>query len=93
MLVGARDLDPPEEAYLADSAITTYAVADLEGVPLPEGPLYVHVGMDVADPAELPGLRYAPDGPALTEVAGAVSLLRETERVAAIGLACSWPWS
>ena len=57
-LVGARDLDPPEEAYLAGSAITTCAVTDLERTPLPEGPLYVHVDMDVTDPADLPGLRY-----------------------------------
>jgi arginase len=91
MLVGARDLDPPEEAYLAGSAITTCAVADLEGAPLPEGPLYVHVDMDVVDPAELPGLRYpAAGGPAMAAVADAVSLLQETGRVAAIGLACSW---
>jgi arginase len=91
VLAGARDLDPPEEAYLADSAITTCAVADLERTPLPEGPLYVHVDMDVTDPADLPGLRYpAPGGPDLAAVAAAVSLLRETGRVAAIGLACSW---
>jgi arginase len=75
VLVGARDLDPPEEAYLADSAITTCAVADLEGVPLPEGPLYVHVDMDVADPAELPGLRYpAPGGGAAAAAARVAEL-------------------
>jgi arginase len=91
VLVGARDLDPPEEIYLASSPITTCAVADLNAAVLPEGPLYVHVDMDVADAAELPGLRYpAPGGPALAAVASAVSLLRDTGRVAAIGLACTW---
>lgn len=69
----------------------TCPVADLKAAVLPDGPLYVHVDMDVADPADLPGLRYpAPGGPALATVASAVSLLRDTGRVAAIGLACSW---
>jgi arginase len=91
VLVGARDLDPPEEVYLASSQITTCAVPDLGEAVLPEGPLYVHVDMDVTDPAELPSLRYpAPDGPDLAAIASAVDLLRETGRVTAIGFACSW---
>lgn len=65
-------------------------MADLERTTLPEGPLYVHGDLDVTDPADLPSLRYPPPGgPALAAVADAVSLLRETGRVAAIGLACS----
>lgn len=91
VLAGARDLDPPEEAYLAGADIATCAVAELGAVRLPAGPLYVHVDMDVVDPADLPGLRFpAPDGPPLAAVADAVRRLRETGRVAAVGLACSW---
>jgi arginase len=91
LLVGARDLDPPEEAYLAQSSIRRCEVADLHPAVLPEGLLYVHVDMDVVDPADVPGLRYpTPNGPSLGTVAAAVSMLLGTGRVGAIGLACSW---
>lgn len=91
VLAGSRDLDPPEEAYLAQSHITTCTVADLAGIGLPDGPLYLHVDVDVIDPAGLPGLRFpTPGGPTLAVVAGAINSLRATGRVAAIGLACSW---
>jgi arginase len=91
VLAGARDLDPPEEAYLAASLITTCEVTDLPGAKLPDGPLYVHVDADVIDPAGLPGLRFpTPGGPALAAVTGAIEAVRATGRVAAIGIACSW---
>jgi arginase len=91
VLAGARDLDPPEEAYLAASLITTCEVAALAGARLPGGPLYVHVDADVIDPADLPGVRFpAPGGPPLAAVADAIAMLRATGRVAAIGFACSW---
>jgi len=91
VLAGARDLDPPEEAYLAQSHITRCEVADLAGTGLPDGPLYLHVDVDVIDSAGLPGLRFpTPGGPTLAMVAGAINSLRATGRVAAIGLACSW---
>ena len=58
---------------------------------LPEGPLYVHVDMDVLDAAALPGLRYpAPGGPDATQLAGALRVLLATGQVAALGLACTW---
>jgi arginase len=91
VLAGPRDLDPPEEAYLAQSLITTCEVTDLADATLPEGPLYVHVDADVIDSADLPGLRFpTPGGPTLAAVAGAIEALRATGRVAAVGLACSW---
>jgi arginase len=58
---------------------------------LPDGPLYVHVDLDVIDAAQLPGLRYpTPRGPDAGQVADALSLLLGTGRVAAVGIACSW---
>jgi arginase len=91
LLVGARDLDPPEEVYLADAPIRRAEVADLDVAELPEGPLYVHVDLDVIDPVDLPGLRYpAPGGPGLAEVAGALRALLGTRRIAAVGIACTW---
>jgi arginase len=91
LLVGARDLDPPEVAYLAGAPIRRAEVADLDASGLPAGPLYVHVDLDVIDPVDLPGLRYpAPGGPGPAEVADALRALLGTNRVATVGIACTW---
>jgi arginase len=91
VLVGARDLDPPEVTYLASAQIRRSEVAGLGAADLPDGPLYVHLDLDVVDPAEVPGLRYpAPGGPGLAEVAGALRMLLGTGQVAAVGVACTW---
>lgn len=91
VLVGARDLDPPEVRYLDASAIVRREVADLTPGDLPDIPLYVHVDLDVLDPADVPGLRYpAPAGPSPAQLAGSLRMLLATGRVAAVGLACTW---
>ena len=91
VLAGARDLDPPEAAYLAAAPIRRPAVSALAADGLPDGPLYVHVDLDVLDPAALPGLRYpAPGGSSPDELAAALHRLAATGRVAAVGLACTW---
>jgi arginase len=91
VLAGARDLDPPEERYLAASAIRQRDVAGLAAADLPGLPLYVHVDLDVLDPDEAPGLRFpTPGGPSAAQLAGALRMLLDTGRVAAITLACSW---
>jgi arginase len=91
VLVGARDLDPPEAVYLAGARIGRADVADLGAAVLPDGPLYVHLDVDVIDPAGVPGLRYpAPGGPGGTEVTEALRMLLATGRVAAVGIACTW---
>ena len=91
VLVGARDLDPPEAAYLDQAGIRRRQVADLAVADLPDGPLYVHVDLDVIDAAQLPGLRYpAPAGPDAGQVADAVGMLLGTGLVAAVGIACTW---
>src|SRR5215467_1425734 len=56
VLAGARDLDPPEIQYLAGAAIRRRQVTDLTEADLPDGPLYVHLDVDVLDPGGLPGL-------------------------------------
>jgi arginase len=95
-LAGARDLDPPEVAYLAGARIRQARVEELDtgGLPagdLPDGPLYLHVDLDVVDSAQLPGLRYpAPGGPGPAQVAGALRAVLGTGRVAAVGIACTW---
>jgi arginase len=96
VLVGARDLDPPEVTYLESAKIRRAEVPDLAGPDLagpalPGGPLYVHLDLDVIDPSEMPGLRYpAPGGPGSAQVARALRRLLGTSRVAAVGIACTW---
>ncbi len=94
VLAGARDLDPPEAAYLAAAPIRRpelTALAALAADDLPDGPLYVHVDLDVLDPGTLPGLRYpAPGGASPGQLAAALHRLTATGRVAAVGLACTW---
>jgi arginase len=91
ILVDARDLDPPEAEYLAGAAIVRAEVTSLDPAALPDGPLYVHVAIDVLDPAQLPGLRFpAPGGPATADVTRAVGAILATGRVAALGIACTW---
>ena len=91
VLVGARDLDPPEVTYLDQAPIRRCQVTGLAAAELPDGPLYVHVDLDVVDGAQLPGLRYpTPGGPDAGQIADALSLVLGTGRVAAVGIACSW---
>ncbi|WP_062982036.1 arginase family protein [Nocardia anaemiae] len=89
VLVGGRDLDPPEVEYLRTARIRHRPVDDLGD--LPDGPLCLHVDFDVVTPDDLPGLLFpAPDGPTLDEVSAAVRAVLATGRVAAFGLACTW---
>jgi arginase len=70
-LVGARDLDPPEAALLADGAVchlgTRDALAGIEqrlrDIGSPPPPVYIHLDLDVVDPAHARANQYAaPDG-------------------------------
>lgn len=88
VLVDGRDLDPPESKFLAGSAIRHVAV---DAVPAPERPCYLHLDVDVVDPAELPGLMFpVPGGPPLAAVGEAVAQVLATGNVVAIGLACTY---
>jgi arginase len=84
-LVDARDLDPGEDAAVAGSGMTVLPVAAIPGWTPPQGPLHVHVDLDVVDPAEMPAHRYpAPGGPSLREVGEALDHLAATGLVAAV---------
>jgi arginase len=91
VLVDARDLDPPESDYLAGSAVRRSSVADLSTTQLPDGPLVLHIDVDVIDPADLPGLLFpAPGGPPASAVLAAVRHVLATGRVVALDIACPW---
>lgn len=89
VLIGARDLDPGEDAAVAASGMLTVGVEDLSLLDLP-GPLYVHVDVDVIDPVDLPAVDYpAPGGPSLDAVRDAMEDLASTGRVVAFSIS-SW---
>jgi arginase len=91
VLVGARDLDPPEEHFLTASAIRRSTVQSMTADLAPDGPLVLHVDLDVVNPAALPGLLFpAVGGPPGSEVIDAVRRILATGRVAALDIACTW---
>ena len=91
VLVDGREHDRGEDLALAGSRLAHLPVTDWRTRDLPSGPLYVHVDVDVVDPAEMPALEYpAPGGPMLQEVRAELGGLVATGRVAAISVACTW---
>jgi arginase len=91
LLVDARDLDPPEQEYLATAAILRCSVDELCDDALPAGPLLLHVDLDVIDPGDLPGLRFpAPGGAPASAVLEAIRRVLATGRVAAVSIAATW---
>lgn len=91
VLVDARDLDPAEADYLATAGIRRTTVDGLDAGDLPDGPLILHVDLDVIDAAELPGLLFpAPGGPPVSAVVEAVRRVLATGRVSVLDIACPW---
>lgn len=91
LLVDARDTDPGEAALLRRSAVRRTTVLELSEAELPAGDLYLHVDLDVADPADVPDLLYPTGGgPSLDEVLAAVGRVAATGRVAGVGVGATW---
>jgi arginase len=85
LLVGARDLDPGEEANLERARVRQVAVEELTPAALPEGALYLHLDTDVVRLEEMPAVNYpAPGGPGADAVRAALEAVVATGRVAAI---------
>ena len=58
---------------------------------LPDGPLHLHVDLDVFDAALLNGLRFpAPNGPGIEAVSTAVRAVAESGRLIALSIAATW---
>lgn len=97
VLFDGRDLDPPEEEFLAWSPMLQLPIPDPDasaeaGAAVPaEGPLYLHIDLDVLDEHGLPGLRYpSPGGPSVEAVTEAALAIIRTGRVRALTLSCTW---
>jgi arginase len=91
VLVDARDLDPAEADYLAGSQVRHTTVADVSASDLPDGPVLLHVDVDVIDASEVPGLRFpAANGPSSASVGSALRRLLASGQVAAFDIACPW---
>ena len=89
VLVGARDLDPGEDEAVAVSGVRTVEVSGVSDLDL-DGPLYVHLDVDVVDPEDLPAVNYpAPEGPSLDTTLAAMEYLAGTGRVVAFSVS-SW---
>lgn len=90
LLVDARDLDPPEVEALRASKVRRAGVDSVSDA-LPDGPLHLHVDLDVVDAGLLPGLRFpASNGPGIEAVAAAVRTVAESGRVVALSIAATW---
>jgi arginase len=89
VLVGARDLDAGEDVAVAASGMRVAEVAEVPDLDL-EGPLYVHLDVDVVDPGDLPAVNYpAPNGPSLAVTLDAMEHLAGTGRIVAFSVS-SW---
>jgi arginase len=91
VLVDGRDLDPPEVEFLAESGLRRHGVDELTADLLPDGPLVLHLDLDVVDADELTGLRFpASAGPTATSVLAAAARVLATGRVVAMDVCCTW---
>lgn len=91
VLVDARDLDPAEARYLAQSEVGQLRVEDIAAADLPSGPVLVHVDLDVIDAGELPGLRFpVGNGSSAPRLFESLEGLLASRRVVALDIACPW---
>ena len=99
VLGAVRDLDPLEQRLVEEHRLARFSVDDIRSLAprLREVMddlsgrtdfIYVHVDMDVLDPAEVPGHPLTvPDGPTSQELARAIELMFGYEKAAAFGVA------
>jgi len=83
VLWGARNLDPPEQEFVAAAGIGDDPEPLLGG----EGAVYVALDCDVLAPGELAVFMPEPGGPSLAELEGLLSRVRESGKLAGVGFA------
>jgi len=88
ILTDARDLDPGEKQLIEAANIIHYPNLNrLLDATLPDGPIYVHMDMDIVNPAEAPAMNYlAVGGPSAKELQRVMRRLSRTEKIAAVSV-------
>jgi arginase len=81
-LVGARDLDPPEQAYLAEHGIDDDLGRALDGTTA----VYVALDVDVLEPGAVPIFMPVPDGLEVTDVERILLEISARSHVAGLGI-------
>jgi arginase family enzyme len=81
-LVGARDLDPPEDAYVAEQGIDDDLGRALDGVHA----AYVALDVDVLEPGIVPSFMPVPGGPSADDVEAILREVALRVRVAGLGI-------
>jgi arginase len=96
---GVRDLDPLEADRFTEYEVQQFSVEDIRelsanlkqqmGVLADRvDAIYVHIDMDVLDPAEVPGHNLTvPDGPSSKDLAAALTFMFENPKTTALGIA------
>lgn len=96
---GVRDLDPLERERFNEYEVQQFSVADIRGLSANlqrqiddlaarVDYIYVHIDMDVLDPAEVPGHGLTvPDGPSSKDLAAAIGLWFQNPKTVALGIA------
>jgi len=99
VMAAVRDTDPLEQELIDQSEIQRISVADIrtlsdnihsqmKRLSTLTDVIYIHVDMDVLDPAEVSGHRLTvADGPTSEELADAIAEMFQFEKVAALGIA------
>lgn len=88
ILTDARDLDPAERQLIEGSDVIHLPdVKSLLDATLPDGPLYIHIDMDIINPAHAPAMNYlAAGGPSAEELQTVMARLRRTGKIVAVSV-------
>jgi arginase len=81
-LVGARNLDPPEEEFLAATGVDDSLERALDGIDA----VYVALDLDVLDPAEAAMWMPEPEGPSVEEIETVLREVVSKAQLAGIGI-------
>jgi arginase len=96
---GVRDLDPLEAERFREHEVQQFSVEDvrslsnslrrqMDDLASRVDAIYVHIDMDVLDPAEVPGHDLAvKNGPSSRDLAGAMTLMFRNPKTVALGIA------
>ena len=91
LLSDAREVDPREGVALSRSAVRIARLEELPGLIPQEGPIYLHLDLDVVRPSQMPALRYpAAGGPTLDQVGDFIEGLAKTGRLVCATIGCTW---